>query len=67
MLTPEQNTPMEITAEHPFDKCYLDIVANKMSKRYSELCGESSAKVWHTKILQTDQGYKCINGLFRNT
>jgi len=28
MLTPKHKAPMEIitTAEHPFDKCYLDIV-----------------------------------------
>jgi len=28
MLTPNHKAPMEITtaAEHPFDKCYLDIV-----------------------------------------
>jgi len=27
MLTPKHKGPMEMTtAEHPFDKCYLDIV-----------------------------------------
>ena len=81
ILTPKHKTPMEITttAEHSFDKCYLDIVRplpvtqgnNKYILTFQDAETVARAfvvnivlKYGTPRILQTDQGSNFISEVF---